>query len=554
MKKINLIFAIIIAMMYSCQQEDLNIKEMDARQDSQLRSLHPSGFENNWENQRNIKLTNGHNVELPWVSSAVSDVPFDIREDIKKINGWIFVSTSNMDAGSDYLIFYNRYTGILKVFYYNTSWTTNNNAIWTFYDINRIGLFNQGSYFTSPLNTVAETSVSVSPKSRSATLGIGNGWNCIQVPVVYTGKSGMIDISPMVMNISNFEFQGSYTEKTEGTILEKHSSNVVKDGLGSVVKASGGALDTWLKDKVKNESKSIFKNIGSTVIGNIANGGAVGLVDAGLNALFGSFLGKANKSEPKVYTVELTTTGELKGSGIIESPSTGIANMLNGIDASKFGAWNLTEAPKLTPSITEIILKDRSSNKKIITKYYLVDYYPSYKVRINPDIEKEVDVSISHKMVQFEGNRWESVFNDYYKYSQKSFVNGKIFTNKELKYDNFPTLYQDGENFDSSANRVKIAHAGVQVVLSSGYMLSPYQYYNFSDFENATYPLMGTREQRILNSFPDKSFTNGSINGKIGLYPGNFAVNITVTMTVKSSGEKIISSRTYIPEYIFSYD
>lgn len=38
-------------------------------------------------------------------------------------------------------------------------------------------------------------------------------------------------------------------------------------------------------------------------------------------------------------------------------------------------------------------------------------------------------------------------------------------------------------------------------------------------------------------------------NGKPVLYVANLGVNVTVTMTVKSTGQEIISSRTYIPEY-----
>lgn len=53
--------------------------------------------------------------------------------DIKKEDGWVFLSTPNKDIGSDYLIFYNKYTGILKVFYYNQNSFLSNNAVWEFF-------------------------------------------------------------------------------------------------------------------------------------------------------------------------------------------------------------------------------------------------------------------------------------------------------------------------------------------------------------------------------------------------------------------------------------
>ena len=59
---------------------------------------------------------------------------------------------------------------------------------------------------------------------------------------------------------------------------------------------------------------------------------------------------------------------------------------------------------------------------------------------------------------------------------------------------------------------------------------------------------MASYNRTDTNSFP-LSISNAYFNGKPVLYVANLGVNVTVTMTVKSTGQEIISSRTYLPEY-----
>jgi hypothetical protein len=68
--------------------------------------LAPPNFEQDWENQTSIQLTDNKVVDLPWVEYAPTSIIYDIRMDIKKEDGWVFLSTPNKDIGSDYLIFY----------------------------------------------------------------------------------------------------------------------------------------------------------------------------------------------------------------------------------------------------------------------------------------------------------------------------------------------------------------------------------------------------------------------------------------------------------------
>lgn len=205
MKHVSIFFVILsVFINYSCTDESQNnLLDLEVNASAITRSLAPPNFEQDWENQTSIQLTDNKVVDLPWVEYAPTSIIYDIRMDIKKEDGWVFLSTPNKDIGSDYLIFYNKYTGILKVFYYNQNSFLSNNAVWEFFDERFYGYFNQGTTFTAPLDRASIQRVGVNCLSNNTTLGIDRGWNCFQIPLTYTGKTdGGINVYSKVLNIS----------------------------------------------------------------------------------------------------------------------------------------------------------------------------------------------------------------------------------------------------------------------------------------------------------------------------------------------------------------
>ena len=154
MKHVSIFFVILSVLInYSCTDESQsNLLNLETDAPESTRSLNPLDFEQDWENQTSILLTDNKTYDLPWVEYAPTSIIYDTRMDIKNQDGWMFLSTPSKDNGSDYLIFYNKYTGILKVFYYNRSSFLNNNAVWEFFDEKYYGYFNQGTTFTAPLD------------------------------------------------------------------------------------------------------------------------------------------------------------------------------------------------------------------------------------------------------------------------------------------------------------------------------------------------------------------------------------------------------------------
>lgn len=570
MKKTFLFSCIFATLFFSCSEEPIPTNNDNI----ELRSLAPDGFKDNWELQTDITLTNGDIVKLPWIREATSSIPFEIASDIKKADGWIFLSTNNTDKGSDYLIFYNKFSGLLRIFYYYYGSNLNNNAIWTIKDLASNGYLNQGSYFTYPMDKIQQNQISVGPVSSVEIVGLEKGWNTFQVPITYTGKNGYLDAFVHVLNIANLELEGNYNEKTQGTIIEKHSTNPATSVVNTIAKATGSGVESWLKSKAEGskttstdaadatpaKESGIFKNISNSILNDLASGGASYLVSSGLNVLFGSFLGIFNSNTPKIQTVELTTTGQLKATGTITTPSVGIANPLNGINANNMGSWNLETSPKIKAQIDheKVWTADRKQAK---TEYYRIYYYsPTYKVVMNPEIKDLVSVQTKASFVEFNGPKWDTTFKTYYNSNLQinpyNFDRGRIFVSNQYG-GTWPELYQNGPDPKSGYLDNKIVGPisylyTYAFIYSANYTINPFNYNTVSQINNLLYANSTIdREENIVLNPSDFNPAASTINGTKIIYPGNIGVNITVTMTVKATGQKIISSRTYFPDYEF---
>ena len=66
-----------------------------------------------WENWKTVILASGVSVAPPWAEISSSDIPEEIRKDIKVTDGWdLIVHTVNGhgERGLNYLIFHNKFT------------------------------------------------------------------------------------------------------------------------------------------------------------------------------------------------------------------------------------------------------------------------------------------------------------------------------------------------------------------------------------------------------------------------------------------------------------
>lgn len=315
------------------------------------RVLRSKSLEQNWDDWTKVKLASGDSVYVPWNNQYVATtIPIDIRQDVKSSKGWELIAhTVNGygERGMNYLIFHNRYTGILKVFYYleSTQSALQNTAIWKL-------------HFEVPQSCLAfsETYANVSTKKNLADIYLGNitnddskgytiGWNCFQTELAYDPDltMGTLQIIPSSMTTSNIQVSGNMEAQTEGLIISATSSNVMDGTVKSAASFAGKKAEDWVEKSVTNGA---FKQISSLIIK-----GAGSLVSSGISSLLGTFIGGFNKEQQTTQTVQLRTNGTVTLEGNIKTLQSGIITPLSlsisPQDIGRLGVWCLTKKPIL---------------------------------------------------------------------------------------------------------------------------------------------------------------------------------------------------------------
>jgi hypothetical protein len=124
MKKI-LFFFVVSLLFFSCSEKDIEENpEQEIILDHSLKSQ-SLGFD--WENEEYVS-GDPSLPRLPWATGAPTAVPRELARDIDSDEGWILVFNSfSLDDGHDepnkFLIFYNKFRGIMRFWYYHQGTT-----------------------------------------------------------------------------------------------------------------------------------------------------------------------------------------------------------------------------------------------------------------------------------------------------------------------------------------------------------------------------------------------------------------------------------------------
>lgn len=308
-------------------------------------------IESTWDDWTKVQLASGDSVYVPWNNKYVSTaIPVDIRQDVKSRSGWELIAhTVNGygESGMNYLIFHNKYTGILKVFYYLESGNSalQNTAIWKLhFEVPQSCLAFSESY--ARLCTDKDISdIYLGNITNDDSKGYTIGWNCFQTELAYDPDltSGTLQIIPSSMTTSKVELEGSIETETKGLIISATSSNIMNGAVKSKAVFAGKEAEDWVQKVV---SKGVFKKISALVIK-----GAGSLVASGINSLLGSFIGGFNKEQQTTQSVQLKTNGTLTLEGNIKTLESGIIAPLSlsisPSDIGRLGVWCLKEKPVL---------------------------------------------------------------------------------------------------------------------------------------------------------------------------------------------------------------
>lgn len=386
-----------------------------------------------WESQTTIPITNGTSPILPWFSGSSTLAPLFIINDYKKIDGWELLYNLGQypgETGQNYLVFYNKFTGIIRCYYYLANNVTGgSNGMWGLELSGTNSLLNSIGHFTKPINVPQLNPIAISSNITigGTTKAITPGWNAFDTEITYDpaaiNSNTLMRLISFDQNIQNMSLTGSISLSSEGTIATTSTKNPYQSAANSAAKAAGNEAKTWVKNNVGDKDSPKLIKLGISALASVASGGVTEIVNAGINLLFGSFIGKKNTTSTSTQKIEFKTNGTLTLTGTISSSSgnnvSSVANLwfpgtqvnsgntLIPYYQKKLGVWNLEETP-----ILKISRKASATGYDETTG---VQWYgrgiqnpKNIKVIINPDLVSEIDhYEVSTSLVyygQFQGN------------------------------------------------------------------------------------------------------------------------------------------------------
>lgn len=484
-------------------------------------------IEQNWEKWETVILASGDTVQVPWNKNNTSGaVPYDIRNDIEAKNGWDLIAHTVNGYGSqgkNYLIFHNKYTGILKVFYYMEPGQSNlqNTAIWKLYfEVPSSNLAFADEY--AALSTRKDKrEIYLSNLTNDDTRGFTLGWNCFQTELAYDPDfaGGMLQIIPFSMTTSQILLDGNLEANTDGFIISTTNSNIMRGSVNVAANFAGEKAEETIKEAAQ---KGVFKKIGSVLAK-----GAGSIVKLGISKLLGTFVGGFNQQHQTTQSVQLRTKGTVTIKGNEMTPATGavvgLSFSINPQDVGKLGVWSLKETPTVR-------LNPFGLHKMQAPNAEYVQFY-----NINSPYVYSLDL--------------QEILN----------INPEILSQVE-KYEIEGTVYET----DSVVAR-DVLHQGMSSV---GFMFSgdSEQLYNDVYSPNDIYVGVVLKDENGIDlpNFekyaPIEAYIPNTIDGKPGAQPSftfdsKYILVVTLRLFVNNDGEQntIESTHTFIPDFEWDY-
>ena len=420
MKKVSIIIiATALLSMSACSNDDFGEETKNISLSEVTRST-----ELGWDECNECYLSNGSIVILPWADNSSGSIPAEIRRDVKQSDGWQLLY-SNVDiigcehnvvsnTGANYILLYNKYTGVLKGFCYANSIQPNNDANWLLtIEQSNTKLFNFVNYFADPANTTTTNQIVLSNISTNGlTGGFDLGWNCFQQELAYDENSlnEHLDISSFAMNQVSYNFSGSYNSTSQGTIVtSSQSSNpIISSTITGIANGFGSYGAEWIKNHTdtsedkNDDTKPIKSQLASSILQNLSTNPLQTIISTGLNLVFGSLFGEKTST---IQSLEFSTNGQVNITGTSINPSSGYIMPLAGIPLNgtgeRLGVWNLAEAPQyLIRTCPELIIAENVPFVGLRMQYKVKGTTQPLIVTKNPDVNK--NVTTSHSIVRYE--------------------------------------------------------------------------------------------------------------------------------------------------------
>lgn len=403
----------------------------------------------NWENVETIKLNSiGSNgidktVTAPWVTSTSSNLDYSFRKDIKKEDGWVMLFHTfkqiGLDEKQNYILFYNQFTGYVKVFYYYEGDRDSQGTHWFIKtsDGSCTQLLNLTGYLADANEQSLYNMATFSNLTGEPTKGLSPGWNGFEFEAPYCTDYQNLEftIGAYDKKVTYFDYIGNADLKTVGTITPMNTSGGL---LSTVASIFGNGAKSMIDDcmskaqknttNISNSNKEMqFGAMFRNAISSIPAGGYVQAISAGLSLIFGK-TSVVNYSDVKLTTtgkIQFTGTGTTETTAGIPSITFNLYSMMNSDLPSEdneafvynpsdgknhfIGVWTLMNKPtiiysRLTP-ITSFYRNELFDKSDVVEpsmrrwcfygKTTLPNKWHTMYIAINPDLSKYLKESKS---------------------------------------------------------------------------------------------------------------------------------------------------------------
>lgn len=340
-------------------------------------------FNSDWENQESVYIYSSRGSEevyTPWSPEFSSTtMPLDICQNIRKKDGWeMAFNCLNNPKGRDlnYFGLYNKYTGVLRVFYYVTNSTTTGSEYTFEVNFGNVINGNKQSYYNTlsysvPINTTVNPTVNllgtnenrafktlVSPYNAMSSSALPKGWVAFDLDFsAYSAnkftEEEIIQIACRTQLNQSITLNGEMKAELNGNFSSPTPAASASSGFGSTLGSIGGFLGD-----VQN---SALANIDEALTGSAFNkyfyyGGAI---CSGAGVLFDWFtdamdMGEKLPRDSMTGKIELNMNGTINLSGYMSSMSSNAVTPISIRRKSLMtdthfgqGIWNLKQNPVL---------------------------------------------------------------------------------------------------------------------------------------------------------------------------------------------------------------
>lgn len=208
---------------------------------------------------------------LPWISGASTGVRRTLSLDHKKEDGWELVHNSfvlekgNNEPRNKYLLFYNKFTGILRMWYWHEDENAHSQLNYSIQSVAETSLFNFNGDFAYPMNSrrPAYSQYISGSGTTPSSQGISkDNWYMFEYEMAYDEnvknipleKSDLL-IASKGIDISDIELNGSQSGTINGSIvINSKSANLMNLGNFSINN------NDKTTNTVNNETSSVVTN------------------------------------------------------------------------------------------------------------------------------------------------------------------------------------------------------------------------------------------------------------------------------------------------------